>query len=248
MEPRTGLSMGQHEQITADAAGITRAQMDEVALASHQNLARAYDEGFFDDLVMPYHGLSQDNNLRRDTSLEKMAKLPGVFGGSGSLSAANSSPLTDGASAVLLSSEAWARERGLPVLARLAASATGAVDYVGGKEGLLRAPALYVVPKMLKARKLTLADLDQVEVHEAFASVVVDTLRLWEAQGLGSVDRAKLNAKGSSIAAGHPFAATGGRILGTLAKMLSRKNAGARGLISICAAGGQGVAAILERA
>lgn len=244
-EPRTGRSMGQHAQETADRMGIAREAMDEVALASHRHLAAAYDEGFFDDLVMPYHGLARDNNLRADTSLEKMAKLPGAFGGSGSLTAANSSPLTDGASAVLLASEEWAQQRGLPVLARLTGAQTGAVDFVSGKEGLLMAGAT-TVPKLLARHKLALADFDVVEIHEAFASVVLCTLKAWEEQGLGRVDRARLNPKGSSIAAGHPFAATGGRILGTLAKTLAQKGRG-RGLISICAAGGQGVAAVVER-
>jgi len=255
-EPRTGKSMGQHAQLTADRWGITREQMDEVALASHRNLAKAYEEGFFKDLVMPYHGLERDNNLRPDTSLEKMAKLKGAFAENGTITAANSSPLTDGASAVLLASEDWARAKGLPVLAYVAAGAAGAVDFVDEREGLLMAPA-YAVPRMLQKSGLALQDFDFYEIHEAFASVVLCTLAAWESPTfckeklgldapLGAVDRSKLNVKGSSIAAGHPFAATGGRILGTLAKALEQRGRG-RGLVSICAAGGQGVTAVLER-
>lgn len=244
-EPRTGLSMGQHAQRTADAMGIAREAMDELAVRSHHNLAAAYEAGFFDDLVTPYAGLERDNNLRPDTSLEKVARLPGVFGGSGTLTAANSTPLTDGASSVLLASEAWAKEHGLPVLARMTAAETGATDFVDGKEGLLMAPALHAVPRLLERTGHRLEDFDLVEVHEAFASVALATLKAWEDQGLGTVTRDRLNVKGSSIAAGHPFAATGGRILGTLAKALAEKGSG-RGLISICAAGGQGVTAILE--
>ncbi len=245
-EPRTGLSMGQHAQRTADAFGITRGAMDEVAVASHHNLAAAYEDGFFDDLVMPYHGLERDNNLRPDTSMEQVAKLPSAFEEDGTITAANASPLTDGASSVLLASEGWAEEHGLPVLARITAAETGASDFVDGDEGLLMAPALHAVPRLLERNDLTLDDIDLYEVHEAFASVVLCTLVAWEEQGLGTVDRDKLNVKGSSIAAGHPFAATGGRILAILAKVLEERGGG-RGLISICAAGGQGVTAILER-
>jgi acetyl-CoA C-acetyltransferase len=255
-EPRTGKSMGSHAQITADRYGIGRQAQDELALASHRNLARAYDEGFFGDLVAPYHGLTRDNNLRPDSTLEKLAKLPGAFKPGGSVSAANSSPLTDGASAVLLASEDWARARGLPVLAYVTAGETAAVDFVDEREGLLMAPA-YAVARMLGRRGLKLQDFDFYEIHEAFAAVVLCTLAAWEspefcrdrlglAEPLGSIDRTRLNVKGSSIAAGHPFAATGGRIVGTLAKLLAEKGSG-RGLISICAAGGQGVTAILER-
>ncbi len=244
-EPRTGLSMGQHAQVTADEFGITREAMDEVAVASHHNLAAAYDAGFFDDLVMPYHRLERDNNLRPDTSVEQVARLKGAFAEGGTITAANASPLTDGASAVLLASEDWAEQRGLPVLARLTAAQTGAVDFVDGDEGLLMAPA-YAVPKMLERHGLNLQDFDFYEIHEAFASVVLCTLAAWEKAGHGTIDRSKLNVKGSSIAAGHPFAATGGRIVATLAKTLAEKGSG-RGLISVCAAGGQGVTAILER-
>jgi acetyl-CoA C-acetyltransferase len=255
-EPRTGKSMGVHAQLTTDRYGIGRREQDELALASHQNLARAYDMQFFDDLVMPYHGISRDNNLRPQSTLEQLGKLPGAFAPGGSISAANSSPLTDGASAVLLASDEWARERGLPVLAYLTAGETAAVDFVDEREGLLMAPA-YAVSRMLQRRGLKLQDFDFYEIHEAFAAVVLCTLAAWEspkfcrdrlglAAPLGSIDRSRLNVNGSSIAAGHPFAATGGRIIGTLAKLLSQAGRG-RGLISICAAGGQGVTAVLER-
>lgn len=255
-EPRTGKSMGQHAQITADRFGISREAQDELALASHRNLAKAYEEGFFDDLVMPYHGLSRDNNLRPDTSLEKMARLGGAFAPGGSITAANSSPLTDGASAVLLASEEWAAKKGLPVLAYLVAGEVAAVDFIDEREGLLMAPA-YAVPRMLQKLNLRLQDFDYYEIHEAFASVVLCTLKAWESpefcrdrlgleEPLGAIDRSRLNVKGSSIAAGHPFAATGGRVLGTLAKILDQAGGG-RGLISICAAGGQGVTAVLEK-
>jgi acetyl-CoA C-acetyltransferase len=255
-EPRTKQSMGQHAQITADRFGIGRREQDELALASHQNLARAWEEGFFADLVTPFHGLERDNNLRPDSTLEKMAKLPGAFARGGSISAANASPLTDGASAVLLCSEDFARERGLEPLAWITSAEVAAVDFREEREGLLMAPA-YAVPRMLAKRGLRLQDFDFYEIHEAFASVVLCTLAAWESATfcrerlgldapLGAIDRSKLNVKGSSIAAGHPFAATGGRIVGTLARLLTEAGSG-RGLISICAAGGQGVTAIMER-
>ncbi|WP_374601759.1 acetyl-CoA C-acetyltransferase [Niveibacterium sp.] len=256
-EPRTGKSMGQHAEITAKRYGISREAQDALALASHQNLARAYDEGFFDDLVMPYHGLKRDNNLRPDSSLEKLAKLAPAFDrNGGTITAANASPLTDGASAVLLASEEWAQKKGLPILAYLVTGEVAAVDFIDEREGLLMAPA-YAIPRMLARLDLTLQDFDFYEIHEAFAAVVLCTLAAWESDefcrtklglpgALGSIDRSRLNVKGSSIAAGHPFAATGGRVVATLAKLLAEKGSG-RGLISICAAGGQGVTAILER-
>ncbi|QSI75969.1 acetyl-CoA C-acetyltransferase [Niveibacterium microcysteis] len=256
-EPRTGKSMGQHAEITAKRYGISREAQDALALASHQNLARAYDEGFFDDLVMPYHGLKRDNNLRPDSSLEKLAKLAPAFDrNGGTITAANASPLTDGASAVLLASEEWAQKKGLPILAYLVTGEVAAVDFIDEREGLLMAPA-YAIPRMLARLGLTLQDFDFYEIHEAFAAVVLCTLAAWESDefcrtklglpgALGSIDRCRLNVKGSSIAAGHPFAATGGRVVATLAKLLAEKGSG-RGLISICAAGGQGVTAILER-
>jgi acetyl-CoA C-acetyltransferase len=255
-EPRTGLSMGQHAEKMAQEWNIPRAEQDELALASHRNALRAWDEGFFKDLVLPFAGLERDNNVRADTSLEKLAALKPVFDKNhGTLTAGNSTPLTDGASAVLLSSEEWARQRGLPIQAYLTDAETAAVDFVGG-EGLLLAPA-YAVPRLLARAGLHLHDFDFYEIHEAFAAQVLCTLKAWEdpvfcrerlglGGPLGSVDRSKLNVKGGSVALGHPFAATGGRILATLAKLLEDRGGG-RGLISICAAGGQGVTAILER-
>ncbi|ANB91255.1 acetyl-CoA acetyltransferase [Moraxella ovis] len=261
-EPRTHLSMGEHQAITALEWDINRADQDALAYASHQNLARAYDEGFFDDLISPYKGLSRDNNLRADTTLDKLASLKPVFGkknANPTMTAANSTPLTDGASCVLLSSEEWAVEHGFEPLAYITHQQTAAVDFVGKQgltEGLLMAPA-YAVPKMLERAGLTLQDFDFYEIHEAFASQVLSTLAAWEDEKfcqnrlgldapLGSIDRRKLNVNGSSLAAGHPFAATGGRILATAAKLLAQKGSG-RALISICAASGQGVTCILER-
>ncbi|MFF5172522.1 acetyl-CoA C-acetyltransferase [Micromonospora sp. NPDC000089] len=261
-EPRTGLSMGEHAARTAVRWEIDRQAQDELALRSHQRLAAAYDRGFFDDLVTPYLGLTRDQNLRADTTLEKLGALKPVFGQHGpdaeraTMTAGNSSPLTDGASTVLLASEEWAREHSLPVLAWFSWHETAAVDFVHGDEGLLMAPA-YAVPRMLSRAGLTLRDFDYYEIHEAFASQVLATLAAWESPEfckdrlgldapLGAIDRAKLNVNGSSLAAGHPFAATGGRIVATLAKQLAEAGGG-RGLISICAAGGQGVTAILER-
>jgi acetyl-CoA C-acetyltransferase len=258
-EPRTGLSMGEHAAITARKWGITREAQDELAVASHQKLAAAYDRGFFDDLVTPYLGLKRDQNLRPDSSVEKLAKLKPVFGTreeGATMTAANSTPLSDGASVVLLSTDEWAEEHRFPVLAHLTHSQTSAVGYVHGDEGLLMAP-VYAVPKMLARAGLGLDDFDFYEIHEAFASQVLATLAAWEDADfcrthlgldgpLGSIDRDKLNVNGSSLAAGHPFAATGGRILATAAKLLAEKGSG-RALISVCAAGGQGVVAIVER-
>jgi acetyl-CoA C-acetyltransferase len=261
-EPRTGLSMGEHQAITTHEWGITREAQDELAAASHQNLAAAYDRGFLDDLITPFLGLDRDQNLRADSTAEKLAKLAPAFGKSlgdeATMTAGNSTPLTDGASAVLLASDEWAAQHKLPVLAHFIDAETGAVDYVHGDkkaDGLLMAP-VYAVPRLLARNKLTLDDFDFVEIHEAFAGTVLATLKAWEDPefgrtrlgldgAFGTVDRAKLNVNGSSLAAGHPFAATGGRIVATLAKMLHEKGSG-RGLISICAAGGQGVVAILE--
>lgn len=260
-EPRTGLSMGEHAQLMANEWNIDREAQDALALASHQNLARAYDEGFFTDLMSPFNGLSRDNNLRADVTIERLRGLKPVFDKKvcpqqGTLTAGNSTPLTDGASAVLLASEEWAAARKLPVLAYLSFSEVAAVDFFEQKEGLLMAPA-YAVPRMLSRAGLRLQDFDYYEIHEAFAAQVLCTLAAWEdkvyckeklglTKALGAIDRRKLNVKGSSLAAGHPFAATGGRIVATLAKLLAQKGSG-RGLISICAAGGQGVVAILER-
>jgi acetyl-CoA C-acetyltransferase len=261
VEPRTGLSMGQHAEETAKEWGVGRTEQDELALASHRNAAAAWKAGFFEDLVVPFNDLRHDNNVRPDTSLEKLASLRSAFDRSsaGTLTAGNSSPLTDGAACVLLSSEECARAKGWTILAYLTFSETAAVDFVGmsgPKEGMLMAPA-YAVPRMLDRAGLALQDFDLYEIHEAFAAQVLCTLKAWEstdycrnrlgrAEALGSIDRAKLNPKGSSIAIGHPFAATGARILATLAKQLAERGSG-RGLISICAAGGMGVTAILER-
>lgn len=257
-EPRTKLSMGEHAALTALEWRVTREEQDELAALSHQHLAAAYDAGWLDDLVTPYRGLERDNNLRPDSTAEKLATLKPVFGRgeAATMTAGNSTPLTDGASAVLLASEEWAAEHGIPVQAYLVDSETAAVDYVHGNEGLLMAPA-YAVPRMLARNGLTLQDFDFYEIHEAFASQVLATLKAWEDPvfcrerlgldaPLGSIDRSRLNVNGSSLAAGHPFAATGGRIIATLAKLLAEKGSG-RGLISICAAGGQGVVAILQR-
>jgi acetyl-CoA C-acetyltransferase len=256
-EPRTGLSMGEHTAITATEWRLTRAEQDELAARSHHNLAAAYDRGFFEDLLTPYLGMTRDQNLRPDSTIDRLAELWPVFGGAqGTMTAANSTPLSDGASVVLLASEEWASERGLPVLAFLTDAETAAVDYVHKREGLLMAPA-YAMPRVLARAGLALQDFDLYEIHEAFAAQVLATLKAWEDPvfcrerlgldgPLGAIDRDRLNVNGGSLAAGHPFAATGGRIVAGLAKMLHERGSG-RGLISICAAGGQGVVAILER-
>lgn len=257
-EPRTGLSMGESTELMVKTWSITRADQDQMALESHQKAAAAYAAGFYADLVRPYLGLTQDNNIRTDSSLEKLAKLSPAFDtfGGGSLTAGNSTPMTDGASAVLLASEAWARERDLPVLAYLTYGKVAAVDFVDKKEGLLMAPA-YAVPRMLSDANLELRDFDFFEIHEAFAGQVLCTLKAWTdpvfcrdklglRAPLDAIDRSRLNAKGGSLAIGHPFAATGTRIVATLAKILDESKA-KRGLISICTAGGMGVTAILER-
>ncbi len=257
-EPRTGLSMGEHCERMAQTWQIGREEQDELALLSHQHLAASYREGWHDDLLTPYLGLTRDNNLRADLTLEQLAKLKPVFehSGLGTLTPGNSTPLTDGASLVLLGSEAWAETQGLKVQAYLVDGEAAAVDFVHGQEGLLMAP-VYAVPRLLARNGLTLQDFDFYEIHEAFAAQVLCTLKAWEDADycrtrlgldgpLGAIDRAKLNVKGSSLAAGHPFAATGGRILANMAKLLGERGKG-RGLISICAAGGQGVTAIVER-
>ncbi|XXF09291.1 acetyl-CoA C-acetyltransferase [Pseudomonas sp. D1-3] len=257
-EPRTGLSMGQHCELMAQHWSIPRDEQDQLAVDSHRKLAAAYAEGWQDDLMTPFLGLTRDQNLRPDIDLAKLATLKPVFekGQRGSLTAANSTPLTDGASLVLLASEEWAKARGLPILAYWRDGEAAAVDFVKGHEGLLMAP-VYAVPRLLARNGLSLQDFDYYEIHEAFAAQVLCTLKAWEdadycrermglEQPLGSIDRARLNVKGSSLAAGHPFAATGGRIVANLAKLLAVAGEG-RGLISICAAGGQGVTAILER-
>jgi acetyl-CoA C-acetyltransferase len=260
-EPRTGLSMGQHCEEMAKEWAIERRSQDELALASHKNAAAAWLSGFFQDLVVPFEDLQRDNNVRGDTSLEKLSSLKTAFDPSpaGTLTAGNSSPLTDGAACILLSSDEWASSRKIPVQAYVTFTETAAVDFVGmagTKEGMLMAPA-YAVPRMLDRAGLKLQDFDIYEIHEAFAAQVLCTLKAWESENycrnrlgrnepLGKIDRAKLNPKGSSVALGHPFAATGARIVATLAKQLAARGSG-RGLISICAAGGMGVTAILER-
>ncbi len=257
-EPRTGLSMGEHQARTAREWGITREAQDELAAASHHKLAAAWDSGFFDDLATPFLRLTRDQGLRPDTSVDKLATLSPVFGKGedATMTAGNSTPLSDGAALVLLAEQEWARAHHLPVLARIVDAEVAAVDYVGGDDGLLMAPA-YAVPRLLSRQGMSLQDFDLYEIHEAFASTVLATLAAWESPEfardrlgldapLGPVDRDRLNVHGSSLAAGHPFAATGGRIVAGLAKMLSERGPGSRGLISVCAAGGQGVVAILE--
>ena len=260
VEPRTGLSMGQSCELMAKTWKISRAEQDRVAVESHQKAAAAWKEGFYDDLVVPHAGLQRDNNVRPDATLEKLATLRPVFdtSGSGTLTAGNSTPLTDGAAAVLLASEDWARERRLPILAYLRAGKSWAVDFASGKEGLLMAPA-YAVSAMLEDVQLTLQDFDYYEIHEAFAAQMLCTLKAWESPefcrdrlgrsaALGSIAPNKINVKGGSVALGHPFAATGGRILAALAKLLGNDAQAQRGLISVCTAGGMGVTAVVERA
>ena len=255
-EPRTNLSMGESMELTAKEWKITREEQDTLTQASHLNVARAQAEGFFDDLIVEYSGLAHDNNVRPDSSLEKLAKLRPVFdrSESGSLTAGNSTPLTDGASAALLASEDWARERGLPVLARMTHAHVMGVDFVGG-EGLLMGPA-YAISELLRKTPHTLQDFDYYELHEAFAAQPLATMKAWasesfcrerlgRSESLGAIDRSRLNVNGSSVAIGHPFAATGARILGTLAKLLHQRGSG-RGLMGVCTAGGMGVAAVLE--
>jgi len=255
-EPRTGLSMGGHTEITAKHYQISRADQDQFALESHQKMALAYDEGFYDDMLSPFLGLKQDNNFRRDTSIEKLSKLKPAFDTTnGTLTAGNSTPFTDGASAILLASEQWAKDNQLPILAYLTHAEVAGIDFVNERKNLLLAP-VYAASRMLKKANLTFADFDFFEVHEAFAAQVLATLKIWESaelmktfeldQPLGKIDRSKLNVKGGSLAAAHPFAATGGRVIATMAKLLHQKGSG-RGFISVCAAGGLGVTMVLEK-
>jgi acetyl-CoA C-acetyltransferase len=256
-EPRTGLSMGQHAELMAQEWHIARQDQDQLAYESHKKAAEAYRSGYMDDLLVPCAGVFRDNNLREDISLEKMAALKPAFDRSerGTLTAANSTPLTDGAASVLLASEEWAAKRGLPIQSWLTYTQTAAVNFVAG-EGLLMAPTI-AVSRMLDRAGLKLQDFDFYEIHEAFAAQVLVTLKAWEDPAyckrvlqkdapLGSIDRSKMNVKGSSLAVGHPFAATGARIVANLSKLLAEH--GGRGLISICTAGGMGVAAIMESA
>jgi acetyl-CoA C-acetyltransferase len=255
-EPKTGLVMGGHTEITAKYYHISREEQDELAFRSHRNMAKAYDEGFFDDMITPAFGLDQDNNLRRDTSLEKLASLKPAFDKqNGTLTAGNSTPFTDGASAVLLASEEWAAANNLPVLAYITFSEVAGIEYVENEQDLLLAP-VFAADRMLRKAGMNLEDFDYYEIHEAFAAQVLATIKIWEhddlakkfglEKALGKIDRSKLNVKGGSLAAAHPFAATGGRIIGTLAKLLNEKGSG-KGFISICAARGQGVTMILEK-
>ncbi|MCE3075354.1 acetyl-CoA C-acetyltransferase [Chryseobacterium gwangjuense] len=255
-EPKTGLVMGGHTEITAKYYQISREEQDELAFKSHQNMAKAYDEGFFKDMITPAFGLNTDNNLRRDTSLEKLASLKPAFDKqNGTLTAGNSTPFTDGASAVLLASEEWAKANNLPILAYITFSEVAGIEYVENQQNLLLAP-VFAADRMLKKAGMSLEDFDYYEIHEAFAAQVLATLKIWEnddlakkfglEKALGKIDRNKLNVKGGSLAVAHPFAATGGRIIGTLAKLLDEKGSG-KGFISICAARGQGVTMILEK-
>lgn len=255
-EPETGLVMGGHTEITAKYYEISREAQDELALKSHLNMAKAYDEGFFDDMLTPFAGLTADNNLRRDTSLEKLASLKPAFDRqNGTLTAGNSTPFTDGASSVLLASEEWAQQHGLPVLAYITFAEVAGIEYVQNRQNLLLAP-VFAADRMLRKAGMILSDFDFYEIHEAFAAQVLATLKIWEHDeearrfGLekspGTIDRSKLNVKGGSLAAAHPFAATGGRIIATMAKLLHEKGSG-KGFISICAARGQGVTMIMEK-
>jgi acetyl-CoA C-acetyltransferase len=255
-EPQTGLSMGGHTEITAKHYKIPREEQDAYVLESHRKMVKAYDRGFFNDMITPYLGLERDNNLRADTSLEKLAKLKPAFDKEqGTLTAGNSSPLTDGAACVLLASEEWAKQHGLPILAYISFAEVAAIEYVKNKQNLLLAP-VYAATRMLEKAGLTLQDFDFYEIHEAFAAQVLTTLKIWESpeltkelgleHHLGAIDRTKLNVTGSSIPAGHPFAASGGRIIATMAKLLHEKGSG-RGFISVCAARGQGITMIIEK-
>jgi acetyl-CoA C-acetyltransferase len=255
-EPETGLVMGEHTEITAKHYGISREEQDELALSSHQNMAKAYDEGFYDDMITPYLGLEVDNNLRRDTSLEKLARLKPAFDKEkGTLTAGNSTPFTDGAAAVLLASEEWANANNLPVLAYIKHAEVAGIEYVKNQHKLLLAP-VNAAARILKRANMRLDEFDYYEIHEAFAAQVLATLKIWESDelskqfglegALGKIDKTKLNTKGSSLAVAHPFAATGGRIIATLAKLLNERGGGI-GFISICAARGQGITMILEK-
>lgn len=255
VEPRTGMSMGDHTEVTAKYFGIAREDQDAFALISHQKMAAAYERGFFKDLMTPYAGLERDNNLRTDSTLEKLAKLKPAFDKvNGTLTAGNSSPLTDGASCVLLASEDWAKAHNLPILAYITHAEVAAIEFVKEKQNLLMSPT-YAMGRMLDKAGMKFQDFDFYEVHEAFAAQVLAQLKIWESEELsgkygvkaiGAIDRSKLNVNGSSLAAGHPFAATGGRVLATLAKLLNEKGSG-KGVISVCAAGGQSVTMILEK-
>ncbi len=255
VEPRTGMSMGDHTEVTAKYYQISREAQDELSMASHLNMAKAYEKGFFKDLMTPYLGMERDNNMRPDSTMEKLGTLKPAFDKvNGTLTAGNSSPLTDGASCLLLASEEWAKERNLPVMAYLTFAEVAAIEFVKEKQNLLLSP-IYAMSRMLNKAGAKLQDFDFYEIHEAFAAQVLATLKIWESEelsakfgvkALGAIDRSKLNVNGSSLGAGHPFAATGGRVIATMAKLLQEKGSG-RGVISVCAAGGQSVTAIMER-
>ncbi|MDZ7769477.1 MAG: acetyl-CoA C-acetyltransferase [Woeseiaceae bacterium] len=258
VEPRTGMSMGESTELTAKEFDVSREHQDQLALASHQKADAAYTAGFYDGLVVPYEDVERDNNIRPDTTYEKLAALKPVFdkSGTGTMTAGNSTPLTDGAAAVLLSSEEWARQKNLPVSAWLSYCKVSAVDFVD-RDGLLMAPA-FAVSDMLKTADLTLQDFDFYEIHEAFAAQTLATLKAWQSEtfcrerlgrqaAMGPIDLSRLNVKGGSLAIGHPFAATGARVIATMAKLLHENGSG-RGLVSVCTAGGMGVTAILEAA
>ena len=255
-EPRTGLSMGESCEVMAKRWNIPRAEQDALAVRSHQRMAKAYADGLFDDLVVPFRGLKRDNNLRPDIDPAKIATMKPVFDREhGTLTAANSTPLTDGASTVLLASEEWAKENNLPVIAYITYAEVAAIDYVMQRQNLLLAP-IYASTRMLKKAGMKLQDFDFYEIHEAFAAQVLSTLKNWGSaelmkqfgfnEALGSIDLSKLNVTGSSLAVGHPFAATGGRVIATMGKLLQQKGTG-KGFISVCAAGGQGITMIMER-
>lgn len=259
-EVRTGLSMGEHQALTTHHWGITREEQDELAMQSHNNMAAAYEAGFFNDLITPFRGLDRDNNMRPGSTMEALGKLRIAFGkqlgDEATMTAGNSTPMTDGAAAALLASEEWAQERNLPILAEFLDYEVAAVDFVNGDEGLLMAPT-YAIPRILDRHGLSLDDIDFFEIHEAFAGTVLATMKaladeeynrtvLGRDTPLGQIDRSKLNVNGSSLAAGHPFAATGPRIVASLAKMLHEKGEGSLGLISVCAAGGQGAVALMR--
>ncbi len=256
MEPRTSKSMGQHCEMMVQEWKISREDQDQLSFESHQKGAAAVEAGFHNQMIFEFQGVKKDLILRKETTIEKLAKLKPVFdtSGAGTLTAGNSTALTDGASAVLLASRKKAESEKLPMLAKFVDCEVAALDFVHG-EGLLIAPAL-AVSRLLERNNLKLQDFDYYEIHEAFAGQVLCTLKAWDDESyckrvlgrnekMGVIDRSKMNIKGGSLAIGHPFGATGGRIVANLAHILKEKGKG-RGLISICTAGGMGIAAIME--
>ncbi|MFQ6023958.1 MAG: acetyl-CoA C-acyltransferase [Acidiferrobacterales bacterium] len=247
-EPSTGLSMGEHTELMVKEWRVSREEQDEFAYRSHMKAHAATEDGRLKAEIHPLDGIDHDPLIRSDTTVEKLAKLPPAFdrSPSGTITAGNSSPLTDGAASVLLMSEERARQDGRQPLAFIKA-----FQYVGidPKDGLLMGPGI-AVPRLLRKAGLTLAEIDIIEMHEAFAGQIACNLRAWE-QGwkepaIGKVDPEKVNPLGSSIAVGHPFAATGARIVTTLANEMKRRDA-RYALISICGAGATASAMILER-